>query len=59
VPATVGILAATLPLGEAMGGCALCSYAVALVAALLLPETSGTDLRHVEAAPVPIHDPVR
>ena len=47
VPATVGILAATLPLGEAMGGCALCSYAVALVAALLLPETSGTDLHHV------------
>lgn len=44
VPATVGILAATGPLGAAMGGCALVSYAVAFAAALLLPETSGTDL---------------
>lgn len=44
VPATVGVLAATVPLGTAMGGCALCSYAVAFIAASLLPETSGTDL---------------
>ncbi len=44
VPATVGIMAATAPLGEAMGVCALCSYAVAFIAAILLPETSGTDL---------------
>ena len=49
VPATVGILAATLPLGSAMGGCALCSYAVAFIAAILLPETSGVDLQDVAA----------
>jgi MFS family permease len=50
VPATVGLLAASgasdiAPLGTAMGGCALASYAVAFIAALLLPETSGADLR--------------
>jgi MFS family permease len=44
VPATVGILAAIYPLGLAMGTCALCAYAVAFVAALALPETSGADL---------------
>jgi hypothetical protein len=45
VPAMVGVLAATLPLGRAMGFCALSSYAVALVAAYLLRETKGADLR--------------
>ncbi|MDQ1532093.1 MAG: hypothetical protein QOE37_2210, partial [Microbacteriaceae bacterium] len=50
VPATVGILATTLPLGTAMGACALCSYAVAFAAAIALPETSGADLH--AAAPV-------
>lgn len=49
VPASVGILATTYPLGTAMGGCALCAYALAFVAALLLPETSGTDLHDVAA----------
>ncbi|RYC30775.1 MFS transporter [Lichenibacterium minor] len=44
VPATVGVLAAAGPLGAAMGGCALVSYAVAFAAALLLPETGGADL---------------
>ncbi|MCJ2020636.1 MFS transporter [Methylobacterium sp. E-065] len=44
VPATVGILAASLPLGTAMGACALCAYGVAFCAALLMPETAGTDL---------------
>ncbi len=44
VPATVGILAAGLPLGTAMGACALCAYGVAFGAALLLPETAGADL---------------
>lgn len=44
VPATVGILATTLPLGTAMGACALCSYGVAFAAAIALPETSGADL---------------
>jgi len=44
VPATVGLLAAALPLGTAMGTCALCAYGVAFCAAFFLPETSGTDL---------------
>jgi len=48
VPATVGMLAATHPLGLAMGSCALASYAVAFIAAIALPETSGADL-HAEA----------
>lgn len=47
VPATVGILAVTYPLGTAMGGCALAAYALAFLAALLLPETSGADLDRV------------
>ncbi len=45
VPALVGVLAARFPLGTAMGVCALCSYGAALAATILLPETSGTDLR--------------
>ncbi len=45
VPGTVGVLAATLPLGKAMGMCGLASYALALVSAYLLRETKGTDLR--------------
>ena len=44
VPATVGALAATWALGTAMGTCALISYAVAFIAAALLPETLGSDL---------------
>jgi hypothetical protein len=44
VPATVGLLSTTIPLGTAMGMCALCAYAVAFIAAILLPETSGTNL---------------
>ena len=47
VPASVGILAATIPLGRAMGLCGLGAYAVAFCAALALPETSGADL-HAE-----------
>ena len=54
VPATVGILAATGPLGPAMGTCALVSYAVAFCAALALPETGGADL-HGERPPASPH----
>ncbi|BAN28078.1 MFS transporter [Caballeronia insecticola] len=54
VPATVGLLAASLPLGTAMGTCALCAYGVAFAAALFLPETSGTDL-HETANKLPPH----
>ena len=49
VPATVGVLAATLPLGTAMGACALCAYGVAFLAAAVLPETGGADL-HASAS---------
>ena len=45
VPAMVGILAARMSLGKAMGICAITSYGVALVAAYLLRETKGADLR--------------
>ncbi|HEY2136029.1 MAG TPA: MFS transporter [Xanthobacteraceae bacterium] len=45
LPATVGVLAATMPLGTAMGICALCAYAIAFCAAIALPETKGTELR--------------
>ncbi|MET3109132.1 MFS family permease [Oxalobacteraceae bacterium GrIS 2.11] len=44
VPATVGILVATMPLGTAMGTCALCAYSVAFCAAIIVPETSGANL---------------
>ncbi len=44
VPATVGMLAATWPLGRAMGVCAIASYAVAFVFAAMLPETRGVSL---------------
>ncbi len=44
VPAAVGVLAATAPLGPAMGTCALCAYALAFAAAVALPETSGLAL---------------
>lgn len=51
VPATVGLLAANLPLGTAMGACALCAYGVAFCAAVFLPETSGTDLHEASRNP--------
>lgn len=47
VPATVGILATAVPLGTAMGACALCAYAVAFCAAIALPETSGAALQTI------------
>jgi hypothetical protein len=45
VPTMVGILAAKMTLGKAMGICAIASYGMALVAAYLLSETKGADLR--------------
>ena len=47
VPGTVGLLAATWPLGDAMAICAVSAYAVAFIAALILPETAGVDLRRI------------
>jgi MFS family permease len=44
VPALVGVLAADLGLGPAMGLCAACSYVFVLVATAMLPETRGREL---------------
>ncbi len=49
MPAAVGILAAALPLGTAMGTCAVSAYAVALVAVLTLLETNRADLAVVRS----------
>jgi hypothetical protein len=40
-----GLLTTAMPLGAAMGACALCAYAVAFCAAIALPETKGAELR--------------
>jgi MFS family permease len=45
LPASVGLLTMAMPLGAAMGACALCAYAVAFCAAVALPETKGVELR--------------
>ena len=47
LPAAVGLLTGAVPLGTAMGTCALCAYAIAFCAAILLPETTGVDLHAV------------
>ncbi len=44
VPALVGVLAAGLGLGPAMGLCAVCSYVFVLIATAMLPETRGREL---------------
>jgi MFS family permease len=44
VPALVGVLAASLGLGTAMGLCAACSYVFVLIATSMLPETRGREL---------------
>jgi len=43
-PGLVGILAASLPLGQAIGIYASVAYLIVVVAALILPETKGCDL---------------
>ena len=43
-PTFVGILSATLALGQAIGVFAGVAYGVVVIAALLLPETRGRDL---------------
>lgn len=40
-PLFVGMLSATLPLGESIGAFALISYGLVIIAALMLPETKG------------------
>src|SRR5687767_394230 len=44
VPALVGVLAANLGLGTAMGLCAACAYVLVLIATAMLPETRGREL---------------
>ena len=44
VPTLVGLLAMTMPLGQAIGVFALLSYGLLVAAALLLPETRGKEL---------------
>jgi hypothetical protein len=46
-PWFVGVLSAFLPLGRAIGIYAMITYSMVTVAALLLPETKGRDLRQV------------
>lgn len=43
-PTLVGILSASIPLGAAIGMFAAISYAIVILAAVLLPETRGTQL---------------
>ena len=43
-PLLVGLLSATLPLGQSIGVFALIAYALLIIAALLLPETKGREL---------------
>jgi MFS family permease len=50
VPGMVGVLNAHWPLGDAMAVCAISAYAVAFIAALLLPEATGADLRAIDPA---------
>jgi MFS family permease len=64
VPALVGVLAADMGLGTAMGLCAASAYMLVLVATALLPETRGRELESTvpqpgEAAlPRPVVTPV-
>ncbi|MGI4985818.1 MAG: MFS transporter, partial [Janthinobacterium lividum] len=44
MPTVVGLISVRLHLGLAMGLCAVASYLIVVVAALLLPETRGRDL---------------
>jgi MFS family permease len=46
-PYLVGLLAARLPLGQAIGTYAGAAYLLMVIAALALPETRGRDLRSV------------
>jgi MFS family permease len=49
MPTMVGVLGSNMKLGAAMGVCACSTYFLVVVAAFLLPETRGRDLRSVTA----------
>ena len=48
MPALVDILSADIPLAAAMGLCACTAYVIVVIAAFLLPETRGRDLRSLK-----------
>jgi MFS family permease len=50
MPSMVGLLGNRMPLGAAMGMCACAAYAIVVLAAFLLPETRGRDLRTMTTA---------
>jgi MFS family permease len=54
VPALVGVLAANLGLGTAMGLCAASSYVFVLIASALLPETRGRELESASGTQAPV-----
>jgi MFS family permease len=49
VPTLVGVAAASIGLGQAMGICSACAYVLVLLAAALLPETRGRELESTVA----------
>lgn len=51
VPALVGVLAANLGLGTAMGLCAASAYVFVLIATSMLPETRGRELESTVESP--------
>jgi MFS family permease len=53
MPAIVGIISLDINLAAAMGLCACAAYIIVVVAAFLLPETRGRDLRTLEVAVEP------
>src|SRR5262249_46026929 len=50
VPTAVGMLSATIPLGQAMGLVSLFGYGLIIISVSLLPETRGKRLETVKAA---------
>jgi MFS family permease len=50
VPTAVGVVAASMSLGEAMGICAASAYVLVLIAVAMLPETRGRELESDTAA---------
>jgi MFS family permease len=52
-PALVGLAAAVMPLGEAVGLFAGFAYGLVIIAALTLPETRGQELKSLFPAPEP------
>jgi predicted Zn-dependent protease len=58
MPTIVGLASASIALGPAMGICALSAYVLVVVAALMLPETRGRDLRTLDEAYASASKPV-